>query len=225
MADYLKVIYGEDVKPFTDYPAKLVKYLFDSFEMKEGMKILETGSGRGEFSKVFKHLGMDIVALDRSEECKDLFSEDGIDLVVCDVEAGFGLPFPDNHFDVIFNKSFMEHLNQPDAFLKEAHRILKPGGMILCLIPDWEANYKIYFDDFTHVTPFTKPSLEDIYRICDFEKINVFKFRQLPIVWKYPILNYFCAVISPFIPVRVQNKFLKWSRELMLVGCAYKPLK
>ena len=224
MADYLKVIYGESVRPFTDYPAKLVKHLFDRFDMKKGMKILEPGSGRGEFLRVFKHLGMDAVALDISEECKDLLSEDGIDLIVCDVEGQKGLPFPDNHFDVIYNKSFMEHLRHPDAFLQEAHRILKPGGMILCLIPDWESNYKTYFDDFTHVSPFTKPSLEDIYKICDFENINVVKFRQLPIVWKYPILNYFCAAISPFIPVRVQNKFLRWSRELMLVGCAYKPL-
>ena len=32
MADYLKVVYGEGVRPFTDYPSKLVKYLFDSFE-------------------------------------------------------------------------------------------------------------------------------------------------------------------------------------------------
>ena len=117
----------------------------------------------------------------------------------------------------------MEHLNNPDIFLREAHRILKPGGMILCLIPDWESNYKTYFDDFTHRSPFTKPSLEDIYKICDFEEISVTKFRQLPIVWKFPILNYFCAAISPFIPVRVENKFLRWSRELMLVGCAYKP--
>ncbi len=224
MADYLKVVYGEGVRPFTDYPSKLVKHLFERFEMKQGMKILEPGCGRGEFLRVFKELGMDAVALDRSEECKELLGEDGIKLNVCDVEADKGLPFPDNHFDVIYNKSFMEHLNAPDVFLREAHRVLKPGGIILCLIPDWESNYKTYFDDFTHRSPFTKPSLEDIYKICDFEKINVTKFRQLPIVWKYPILNYFCAAISPFIPVRVQNKFLRWSRELMLVGCAYKPL-
>jgi len=163
------------------------------------------------------------VALDISEECRDLLSEDGIELNICNVEGDDGLPFPDNHFDVIYNKSFMEHLNNPDIFLREAHRILKPGGMILCLIPDWESNYKTYFDDFTHRSPFTKPSLEDIYKICDFEEISVTKFRQLPIVWKFPILNYFCAAISPFIPVRVENKFLRWSRELMLVGCAYKP--
>ena len=225
MADYLTVVYGEGVRPYTKYPLQLIKYLFDRFEMKPGMKILEPGCGRGEFLRVFKSLGMDAVGLDRSEETRDLLAEDSIELETCDVEAPTGLPFPNDSFDVIYNKSFMEHLRYPDIFLNEAFRVLKPGGMILCLIPDWESNYKTYFDDFTHRTPFTKPSLEDIYKICDFEKISVSKFRQLPIVWKYPILNYFCAAISPFIPVRVENKFFRWSRELMLVGCAFKPIK
>lgn len=223
MADYLSVVYGEGVRPYTEYPAKLITYLFNRFNMRPGMKILEPGCGRGEFLRVFKDLGMEAEGLDRSEESRELLGEDSIKLAVCDVEADTGLPFPDNSFDVIYNKSFMEHLSYPDIFLNEAFRVLKPGGMVLCLIPDWESNYKTYFDDFTHRTPFTKPSLEDIYKICDFENISVFKFRQLPIVWKFPILNYFCAAISPFIPVRVENKFLRWSRELMLVGCAYKP--
>lgn len=225
MADYLSVVYGEGVRPYTKYPSQLIKHLFDQFDMKPGMRILEPGCGRGEFLRVFKALGMDAVGLDRSEETKVLLSKDEIELMVCDVESDAGLPFPDDSFDIIYNKSFMEHLSHPDIFLKEAFRILKPGGMILCLIPDWESNYKTYFDDFTHRTPFTKPALEDIYKICDFENISVFKFRQLPIVWKYPVLNFFCSAISPFIPVRVENKFLRWSRELMLVGCGYKPEK
>ncbi len=133
------------------------------------------------------------------------------------------LPFDDNSFDILFSKSFIEHLSDPSNYLDEAFRVLKPGGMLLTLVPDWESNYKIYFDDYTHRTPFTLVSLNDAYKMFGFEQIEVFKFRQLPIVWKYPALNYFCAAISPFIPVRVNNKFLRWSRELMLVGAARKP--
>ena len=43
----------------------------------------------------------------------------------------------------------------------------------------------------THRSPFTKPFLEDTYKMCDFENVSVTTFRHLPIVWKYQTLNYF----------------------------------
>ena len=94
---------------------------------------------------------------------------------------------------------------------------------MITLVPDWESNYKTYFDDFTHRTPFTRFSLIDAYKMYGFENINVYKLRQLPILWKYPILNYVSAALTPFIPVRTKNNFLRWSRELMLVGYGTKP--
>lgn len=224
MTDYLKVVYDESSHPYTDYPGKLVSYLYQSFGLKPGLKILEAGCGRGEFLLNFKKLGLDCTGVDLSKEAKSFLKTHQIPVHLCNADKE-KLPFKDNTFDVVYNKSFLEHLSNPDFFLKEALRVLKPGGIIICLVPDWESNYKIYFDDYTHRTPFTKVSLLDIFRICDFSQINVYIFRQLPIVWKYPILNYICAMISPFIPVRTKNKFLRWSRELMLVGSAYKKAK
>lgn len=219
MTDYLKVVYDENKRPYTDYPAKLCSHLFSIFKMQAGMKFLEVGCGRGEFLRHFKNLGLEVYGVDISNEAPK-FQPD-IQVKVCNVENE-PLPFADNTFDIIYSKSFLEHLYYPDKFFKEAIRILKGGGILLSLVPDWEANYKIYFDDYTHHTPFTKVALEDVYKIFGFSNVEVFKFRQLPLVWKYPFLNYFCAVISPFIPVRTKNKFLRWSRELMLVGSGRK---
>ena len=101
--------------------------------------------------------------------------------------------------------------------------MLKPGGLLLTLTPDWEAQYKTFYDDYTHFRPFTKISLRNIKLAEGFEDVSVFKLRQLPVVWKYPALNLICAAISPFIPVRTKSKFLRWSRELMLVGSGIKP--
>ena len=163
MADYLKVIYDTKSHPQTTYPGKLVSYLFHSFKMKKGQKFLEPGCGRGEFLSEFKKLGLDCYGIDLSEHagtmCPEIEIKKKIDL------ENDKWPFPDNYFDIIYNKSLMEHLSNPDKFLIEARRVLKPGGKILCLIPDWEANYKTYFDDFTHRTPFTSISLNDIYQI------------------------------------------------------------
>ena len=217
--NYLSVVYDEKSHPYSDYPKKLCAYLFQSFGFKEGMRMLEPGCGRGEFLKNFKDLGLDVVGVDTSPEA--IAFVDGLDIKLCDIENE-KLPFDDNTFDVIYSKSFIEHLYYPEKYLEEAYRVLKPKGMLLTLVPDWESNYKIYFDDFTHRTPFTKMALTDAYKMYGFKEVRVFKFRQLPIVWKYPIINYLCAFMSPFIPVRTQNKFFRWSRELMLVGIGKK---
>ena len=168
----------------------------------------------------FKKRGMECYGIDIS-------SFAGKDLNLIEVETGIDfnkdiLPYKDNFFDIIYSKSLMEHLEKPEHFLKEANRILKPGGKIICMIPDWEANYKIYFDDHTHKTPFTIESLHNILKICDFKQVDVIKFRQLPITWKYPIINLISRVIAPFVRVRAKNKFLRWSRELMLIGYGEK---
>ena len=222
MADYLNIVYDTKSHPKTEYPDKLTRYLFEKFRMQGGQKILEPGCGRGEFLDGFRKLGMDCYGLDLSPEAGGMLKE--VEVKHANLEED-PMPYEDNYFDFIYNKSLLEHLYHPDHFVKEAFRILKPGGMLICLVPDWEANYKTYFDDFTHRTPFTKVALDDLYQMCDFQDISVEKFRQLPIVWKYPKLNYLCAAISPFIHVRTQSKFFRWSRELMLVGVGAKPHK
>jgi ubiquinone/menaquinone biosynthesis C-methylase UbiE len=218
--NYLSVVYDEKSHPYNDYPKKLCAYLFQSFNLKSGMTMLEPGCGRGEFLKNFQNMGLQVTGLDILQEAKE-FSEGRYNVAICDVENE-NFPFDDNTFDIVYSKSFVEHLYYPEKYFDEAYRVLKPGGVLVTLVPDWESNYKKYFDDFTHRTPFTDIALKDAYDMYGFSEITVFKFRQLPIVWKYPKLNYLCAAISPFVSVRAENKFLRWSRELMLVGIGVK---
>lgn len=220
MSDYLKIVYDEGARPYTEYPEKLIHYLFNAFNIKEGMKLLEPGCGRGEHLRLFKNLGLDVYGLDLSPEAP-LFAKD-LNIKVCDLEKD-KLPYPDNYFDVIYSKSFLEHLRDPSKFLNEAYRVLKPGGLLLSMVPDWESQYKKFYDDYTHVSPFTTISLKNIQLVAGFSSVEVYKFRQLPVVWKYPILNTLCAIVSPFILIRTKIPLLRWSRELMLVGSAKKP--
>ena len=220
MADYLDVVYSQKSHPLNSYPLQLVSHLCKNYGLKEKQRLLEPGCGRGDFLQAFRHNGLECYGVDLSPEAGKLL--DSIEVLKCDFEKQL-MPYEDNFFDVVYNKSLLEHLRNPDYFLKDVYRVLKPGGLLLCLVPDWESNYKTYFDDFTHRTPFTSVALNDIFLMCNFEKVKVEKFRQLPIVWKYPILNSFCRLISPFIPVRTKSKFFRWSRELMLVGSGKKP--
>jgi len=218
---YLKNIYNEQERPKTEYPFMLCKRLMDVHGIAPGTKVLDLGAGRAEVSQGFVYYGLSVVALDRDDSFRDELIQAGLEFVLADVFDG-KLPFEDGSFDLIYSKSFLEHLPNPEPILLECLRILKPGGCILNLVPDWEANFKIYFDDHTHKTPFTTTTMTDLYRICGFEPGIIRTFRQLPVTWRYPKLNILLNLIAPLIPVRSKNKFLRWSRELMIEGVGFK---
>lgn len=46
------------------------------------------------------------------------------------------LPFPEGHFDLVLSDYVLEHVDDPVAFLREAHRVLKPGGRFVFRTPN-----------------------------------------------------------------------------------------
>jgi cyclopropane fatty-acyl-phospholipid synthase-like methyltransferase len=72
----------------------------------------------------------------------------------------------DASFDVVFASNLLEHLERPqcDRLLAEAERVLRPGGRLILLQPNFRLQPGRYFDDFTHVSIFTDVSLADYLR-------------------------------------------------------------
>lgn len=46
------------------------------------------------------------------------------------------LPFPDGSFDIVTAKHVLEHTERPLAALAEIRRVLRPGGVLLVVVPD-----------------------------------------------------------------------------------------
>jgi len=77
---------------------------------------------------------------------------------------------PVEHFDVIFASNLLEHLKLSEASitLTQARKLLKPGGLLILLQPNFAYAYRQYFDDVTHVQIFTHIGLTDFLKLHDF---------------------------------------------------------
>jgi SAM-dependent methyltransferase len=106
--------------------------------LNPGDAVLDIGCGAGVDSLVAAHLvgaGGRVVGLDVTpgmvEKARGNQARVGLAHVTFQVGDAEGLPFPDNDFDaVISNGVFNLTLNKEKA-LKEAHRVLKPGGRLM----------------------------------------------------------------------------------------------
>lgn len=59
-----------------------------------------------------------------------------------------GLPLSDGSVDVIYSSHMLEHLDRDEAsvFLKEARRVLRPGGIIRLAVPDIQKHVRQYIE-------------------------------------------------------------------------------
>jgi 2-polyprenyl-3-methyl-5-hydroxy-6-metoxy-1,4-benzoquinol methylase len=75
------------------------------------------------------------------------------------------LPFDDEEFDAVHAAHVIEHLEDPDRFVAEAARVLRPRGRLIVATPDIERYRFEFWVDHTHRRPFTARSLEQILKM------------------------------------------------------------
>ena len=221
MPNYIKFFYNKKILPYTKYPSELCGYLFRRFGMKQGDKFLDIGCGRGDFAKGFKDLGLEVFGIDRERGDSEILKGIEVQLIYIENDS---FPFSDEIFDFVFSKSVIEHLWTPDNFIKEIYRVLKPGGRIIVMAPDWQSQRRIFYDDYTHVHPYTTNSLSGLLKIYEFKEVTSEKFYQLPMLWKHSWIKIFAKFLQLFGPVKKihKNKFIRWSKELMILATGIK---
>ena len=98
-------------------------------------KIVEAGCGFGKWVIYLHRRGYNIVGIDNNELALSKLKEFDKTL---QVELGdiLSIKYPDNYFDAYISMGVIEHFEEgPQNVLKEAYRVLKPGGLAFVSVP------------------------------------------------------------------------------------------
>ena len=100
-------------------------------------RLLDVGCGTKPYRELFNvdsYIGLDIDAeVSRKRGVADYFYD------------GTSFPFPDASFDSLLCNQVLEHVFNPDEFVQEMNRVLKPDGKLLLTVPFvWDEHEQPY---------------------------------------------------------------------------------
>lgn len=119
---------------------------FARFGDARGKRVLEVGVGAGCDFRSWVENGARVSGIDLTEAAMRLTAEHlkvkGLDdeeheLRTADAER---LPFEDRTFDIVYSYGVFHHVPDIEAALREAHRVLEPGGELRAMVyhvPSW----------------------------------------------------------------------------------------
>lgn len=122
--------------------SSLNKTIFEQINLPDNAVIADLGCRDAGFllgfqqafpGKIKKAVGVDIT----DKGFKNIKYEKPIKLKV--MNCSKKLKFSDNTFDFVFTKDMFECVSDKEFLVKEIHRILKPGGIVISVNCDWDS--------------------------------------------------------------------------------------
>ena len=138
----------------------------------------------------------------------------GVETVVLDASAGLSR-FEGGSFDVVLASNVLEHF-EPDsasAVVADIVRLLRPGGRLIVIQPNFRHAYRHYFDDYTHRSVFTHVSLANLLRSHGLA-IRVVRPRFMP----YSLRNSRLPIVPWLVKAYLMSPFKPLAGQMLVVA-------
>lgn len=126
---------------------KRVRTIFEWVNPRDDSLILDLPCGRGFYLNMLRYatrarlVGADLDPAVLEKARANVGHLPDITLMQASI---YEIPFADNTFDAVILSEVLEHIDDDVAGLKEAYRVVKPGGVVAITVP--HANYPFWWD-------------------------------------------------------------------------------
>ena len=135
-------LYEHDREPIVDASRRTVAHMADLLgEPKPDWRVLDLGAGYGGSARYLAdNHGCRVTALNLSEveneRNRSINKARNLDSLIDVVDGSFeSVPAPDAEFDVVWSQDAFLHSGEREKVMREAVRVLKPGGVLIFTDP------------------------------------------------------------------------------------------
>lgn len=161
-------------------------------------KVLEIGSGKGEYLQLMQEAGADAYGIEFADNSVKAAVENGLNVSKGFIDSG-DYKIPNSPFDAFFIISFFEHLPDPNTVLKGLLNNLQEGAVGIVEVPNFDMMLREnLFSEFMldHLFYFTSSTLRTTLELNGFE---VLKIEE---VWHNYILS---ATVKKRTPLNLES--------------------
>jgi 2-polyprenyl-3-methyl-5-hydroxy-6-metoxy-1,4-benzoquinol methylase len=119
-----------------------IKFIIRGTRIRKRIKLLDIGSGSGQFLYEMKTLGLDVYGIEPGK-----FDEEGNKRYNLNIKKGDikSAKYKKESFDIITLNHVLEHINTPNETLQEIKKVLKKDGVLIISVPNTNSlAFRIY---------------------------------------------------------------------------------
>jgi len=142
-----------------------------------GDEVVDVGCGEGALAELMARAGLRVTGVEPAAYLRERFAARLADVDSARVVDGVveRLPFGDGEVGAALSTEVLEHVDDPDAAMRELHRVMRPGAVLCLAVPTsftellfWRLHPR-YASNATHLRIFTKPELRRLVADHGFE--------------------------------------------------------